>query len=563
MPSANFIAELRKSNIKPVLKFQHEFLFGLSNDQTDYVISVGEIRRNIDLMPGYCDVVVDNGDGHFDDYLTSDAMLTKQAVVTMGLSGFANVTMASISFHNNGADPDTIEDSADQWIVSGFKKGMVFEVSGSDYNDGTFTIASITAGVITLLSTDELTDESAGNSITLITEELTLFTGYVESADPDWDNRTITLHLRDRLSLMLENKIYESAIPSATITAATIGFDENAPYNDSISDSGNGFLTAGFTSGMPITITNSLSNNKTVTIADISVDGGTITVSASDDLTDEVQGAATVTIEGPLFHQAWMNYYDVTGTLKQHAMTVSQLVWHILTYFGKLSYTGSSINPDIDYDSWVDWATHVDNGGYALYDIGVVANGESCADVLMKIAQLTESAFYVGGDGKIKFQIVRTPGAWREYTDEVLKVDWSVAMEYRVNAISCAWGYRPDSDNWLSDVNGIAYGDSNVGPANAPYTYTSETERDRSVFHNTSGSADLYIAAKLVRCAAPPREFRITTQSLGFVEDVRTDIALQNLYDSPYDDIGIQINEIAFMPDSWTVAMTGWFIWSF
>ncbi len=472
MASDSFITELRKSNIRPCLRFDHD-----GDDETDYVISVGEIRRNIDLMPGYCDVVVDNGDGHWNDYLTDDAMLTKKAVVTMGLSGFASYTASTISFHENTPAADTLEDSASQFVIEGYKKGMVISIAGSDDNDQIVTIASVTAGVITLLATDDLVEEVEGDSITLETEELPLFTGYVESADPDWDNRTVTLHLRDRLSLLLERKLQ--------------------------------------------------------------------------------------TISLGIIYPVWTNYYNSTGTVKQDPYIISDIIWNILTIYADFDDTASTANTDIDYASWQDWASHADDGGYDLYDIGVVANGESCADVLMKIAQLTESAFYVGGDGRLKFQIVRTPGAWRQYTDEILKVGWSVAMEYRINAISCAWGYRPDCDRWLSDVSGIAYDDSAVGPTDVPYTYSSETEQDRSVFHNTSDSADIYIAAKLARCAAPPREFRITTQALGFVEDVRTDIALQNLYADPYDDIGIQINEITFRPDDWTVDMVGWFIWSF
>ncbi len=640
MASDSFITELRKSNIRPVIRVDHD-----GSDISESVISVGEIRRNIDLMPGYCDLVVDNISGDFDDYLTDDAKLTKKAVVTMGLSGFANVTMNSISFHDNGANADTIEDSANQWIISGFKKGMVFEVSGSDYNDGTFTIAKITAGAITLLATDELTDESAGNSVTLITEELPLFTGYVESADPDWDNRTVTLHLRDRLSLLLENKMksidgisktadtfaffsnsatsttlvslhfhdggagydtivddsntIESSLLQAgseftvsgsyngwndgtytilskdgnTLTLTTIGTltDENPGEiitltstpsvftgKDTIISEGGGLLTAGFHDGLNVTISGSDDNDKSVFVENVTA--YTMTLSLLSTLTNE-NNSNTITIASN--SSLFINYLDTAGTTKYNPCIVSDLVWYILTSQAKFKAVKSTVNADIDYASWQDWASHADDGGYDLYDIGVVANGESCADVLLKIAQLTESAFYVGGDGKLKFQIVRTPGAWRQYTDEILKVDWSVAMEYRVNAISCAWGYRPDCDRWLSDVSGIAYDDSAVGPTDVPYTYSSETEQDRSVFHNTSDSADIYIAAKLARCAAPPREFRITTQALGFIEDVRTDIALQNLYADPYDDIGIQINEITFRPDDWTVDIVGWFIWSF
>jgi hypothetical protein len=310
---------------------------------------------------------------------------------------------------------------------------------------------------------------------------------------------------------------------------------------------------------MLVSISGSGANDKAVVFQNVTA--GTITLLSSYTLVDEAEGAS-VTIATT--SDVWINYFDSTGAIRINGAVVSSLVWHIMTYHGKLSYKQSTINPDIDYASWLAWAVHVDNGGYTLYDIGIVeGGGPPCADVLMKIAQLTESAFWVGNDGKIKFQIVRTPGAWRTYTDEILKVDWNVSMEDRVNAISCAWGYTPDSDRWLSDISGIAYDDAQVGPSDVPYAYTSEYEQDRSVFHNNGTSAGIYIAAKLARCAAPPRPFTIQTQTLGFAEDVRNDIALQNLYADPYDDIGIQINEIVYNVDSWEVTISGWFIWSF
>jgi hypothetical protein len=67
----------------------------------------------------------------------------------------------------------------------------------------------------------------------------------------------------------------------------------------------------------------------------------------------------------------------------------------------------------------------------------------------------------------------------------------------------------------------------------------------------------------LIRTAAPPRYFTITTQLLGFSEDVRSDIALQDLYVGLYDNIPIQINEITYIPETWEARMVGQYIWEF
>lgn len=77
----------------------------------------------------------------------------------------------------------------------------------------------------------------------------------------------------------------------AVQTATTIAFVNSNP--DTITDSGNGFVTAGFQAGQTITVSGSTSNNNTFTIA--SVVAGTITLVAGDSLTAESAGA-TVTI---------------------------------------------------------------------------------------------------------------------------------------------------------------------------------------------------------------------------------------------------------------------------
>jgi len=77
----------------------------------------------------------------------------------------------------------------------------------------------------------------------------------------------------------------------ATITGTTIAFVDSNP--DTITDSGNGFVTSGFKRGQSVIVTGSSSNNATFTI--VSVVAGTITLDAADSLTVEAAGA-TVTI---------------------------------------------------------------------------------------------------------------------------------------------------------------------------------------------------------------------------------------------------------------------------
>lgn len=78
--------------------------------------------------------------------------------------------------------------------------------------------------------------------------------------------------------------------------AATIAFNENTPDSDTITDSGNGFLVAGFQAGDQITVSGSASNDGTYVIS--AVVAGTITLLVRNDLTTEAAGA-TVTLTAP------------------------------------------------------------------------------------------------------------------------------------------------------------------------------------------------------------------------------------------------------------------------
>jgi hypothetical protein len=92
----------------------------------------------------------------------------------------------------------------------------------------------------------------------------------------------------------------------AYIQATTISFHENAPLNDSIQDSGDGLIAAGFVDGDSITVSGSTSNDGIFTIEDmgletypllIYVNEGEIQLNSDAVLVEELEGD-TVTIQG-------------------------------------------------------------------------------------------------------------------------------------------------------------------------------------------------------------------------------------------------------------------------
>jgi len=79
-----------------------------------------------------------------------------------------NITAITIAFNDNGASADTITDSGAGFVTAGFVAGDKITVSGSTSNDGDYTIDTVVAGTITLIATDSLTTEIAGDTVTIV-----------------------------------------------------------------------------------------------------------------------------------------------------------------------------------------------------------------------------------------------------------------------------------------------------------------------------------------------------------------------------------------------------------
>jgi len=75
------------------------------------------------------------------------------------------ITDISIAFVNDS--PSTITDSNSGFVDAGFTAGQVISVTGSPDNTGTWTIATVVAGTITLESDEVLVSETAGDRITI------------------------------------------------------------------------------------------------------------------------------------------------------------------------------------------------------------------------------------------------------------------------------------------------------------------------------------------------------------------------------------------------------------
>jgi len=93
-------------------------------------------------------------------------------------------------------------------------------------------------------------------------------------------------------------------------TASTIAFVNGGASPDTITDTANGFVTAGFASGDTISVSGSTSNNRKFTIA--TVEAGTITLVPDDQVTNEAAGSPILIHNG---FPTWASRgFVVTGT---------------------------------------------------------------------------------------------------------------------------------------------------------------------------------------------------------------------------------------------------------
>jgi hypothetical protein len=79
------------------------------------------------------------------------------------------ITASTISFLDT--NPDTILDSGNGFITAGFVAGDSIKVQGSRHNDGSYTIDTVAAGVLTLVGGDSLTAEGAGITVSIVSNE--------------------------------------------------------------------------------------------------------------------------------------------------------------------------------------------------------------------------------------------------------------------------------------------------------------------------------------------------------------------------------------------------------
>jgi hypothetical protein len=219
-----------------------------------------------------------------------------------------------ISFTNSGT-ADYISRVAGSFVTDGFAVGDVIRVTGSTSNDGVYTILTVAALRLTLSTAASLTDEVAGDSVTIDVRSTTWVEGAIEkmvagdgailhshgvssaattvlvSVPIDMTTNDVTF-----VGACAPSGIFpRSRIGSKSVTSGAqtvISCQENTPAADTITRTTGSFIADGFKPGMKIhmTGTSGTTNDGYYTIDDLT--DLVITLIDTDDLTAEVAGSS-------------------------------------------------------------------------------------------------------------------------------------------------------------------------------------------------------------------------------------------------------------------------------
>jgi len=202
----------------------------------------------------------------------------------------------------------------------------------------------------------------------------------------------------------------------------------------------------------------------------------------------------------------------------------ADLVWDILTVYGELDDTASTANTDIDYTSWEQWQTDCDTLSFVLR---ARFTGHYIKTALLKIAELTNTYIWVGGDGKFHFERPIPPfppGGLTNFTcSNCLKIDTSLSKDTLCNKAKCYYGYSPDTDTWAGSYT------SEDSSSQTEYGLREDVNEDKVIWHQTEGSAKSYTDRVIDKNKTPFELIDVTSTMLGYLQQLGDTITITEL----------------------------------
>ena len=426
------------------------------------------------------------------------------------------LTDTSIAFHENSPSNDTITDSNNGFVAAGFQAGDEIMVTGSaNSNNGYFTALSVAAGTITLVSGDDIQDESAGASIT------------IQVARPgDYDSYVIAVSEIRR----------DARLSTGSLTIRLANTDGQW----------NNFISTLTDIGKPVRVQlywdgdTEYLNLFAGKIEDVDYVGAECILKVKDKFADLME------VEVGSGQSPVQTYAGLT-------ISPGDLAWALLTddtiNDQALDDTADATNIDIDYAAWSAWDSYCDGRSFELR---ARITGQTIRHLLSEIAYLTDSYISVNADGKLDFHPTFNTATGQAFTvSNCLEIDLDIDMRDICNKFQCFYNYNAYSDFWPA-----SYTDTD-STSQTNYGKRSVVEEGKVIWHADQTSADNMTEDKMTNWKNPIKYGKITTNAKGLLTEIGDEVTVtESLKGLSSGTLRIEAIESIRIPEL-TVSMIG------
>lgn len=198
----------------------------------------------------------------------------------------------------------------------------------------------------------------------------------------------------------------------------------------------------------------------------------------------------------------------------------ADLLWTVVTSWGRLDTTSPSGNTDIDHTTFDQYKSDMDD---LSIKIGAEFSGQNMVDVIQKIADISNSVIVGEGDGKIYCYSNKPTFASSKvtFTDSQI-FDMSLTMDTKdiINFGAVYYGYDPNLSTWVG-----SYINEHTSSINT-YSRREQIFDDTTIWHTNLAAAQGFLDNKIALFNKPVEKFNITLGYTGLRHQLNDKIGL-------------------------------------
>lgn len=204
----------------------------------------------------------------------------------------------------------------------------------------------------------------------------------------------------------------------------------------------------------------------------------------------------------------------------------ASLAFTLLTAEGGLDPLLAPANRDIDYTTWQNFYWACEAFGYRLQGY---FTGETIAEAIRIIGQLTDTVIYAEADGRFYFKrlypvagILSTPYLFTEDSAHLQAARLYFNKQRLVNDVTVWAGYDPIGGAWATSAT------RSDAASQATYGIVTRTFNSTAVWHSNFRSADAFAERLVLRYATPPEtvSFKVKQGTQAMLMQIADNIRL-------------------------------------